>query len=80
MEILGSNINGMATVNASQEPDPSVLIPESSGMNQSMDSLPLHERSYISDISDSVILTKPKDDIEKKMKSKSSSKNKSRRE
>lgn len=82
MEMLGGNINGLVpgSANASQDLDSGGLLPDTSGMNQSLGSLPLNEKSYISDISDSVILTKTKDTNSVDKKSKVSSKNRGRKD
>jgi hypothetical protein len=74
MEILGGSGDGPSV---SQQADESVLlVAESTILNGSVDSLPLHEKSYLSDISDSVVLKKPKEDNEKRGNKKSSVKNK----
>jgi hypothetical protein len=71
MEILGGSGDGTS---ASQESgDPSLLLAESTILNGSVDSLPLHEKSYLSDISDSVVLMKPKDAENERSRNKKSS-------
>ena len=72
MEILG----GSGSDSVSQEAEQSILLADSMILNGSVDSLPLQEKSYISDISESVVLLKPKE--EKRGNNKSSTRNKVR--
>jgi hypothetical protein len=79
MEILGSNGGASSASRPMTEPDSSLLLPESSveGMDRSMDSLPLNEKSFISDISGSIVVAKSKDE---KRNKKTSVRSKTRKE